>query len=154
LYLDSTHSEESYTNGFLFFGAPQKEVNMMETKQTIFERMDGTYTLGEDGIYYPNLVLGEESPHYGKYGGMRKRYLQQHRPALYAQLVLEGKLVAHLNEVDDTCNNRIKQVADAVAEAEGITEVLKATNQMEWVRRMESIRSRAEDVVCHELIYE
>ena len=64
----------------------------MKTKQTIFERMGGTYTLGEDGIYYPNLVLGEDTPHYGKYGGMRKRYLQQHRPALYAQLVLEGKL--------------------------------------------------------------
>ena len=126
----------------------------METKQTIFERMGGTYTLGEDGIYYPDLVLGEDTPHYGKYGSMRKRYLQQHRAALYAQLVLEGKLVAHLNKVDDICNERIEQVANAMAEVEGITETLKANDQMEWVRRMNNIRTRAEDVVCHELIYE
>ena len=126
----------------------------MEAKQTIFERMGGTYTLGEDGIYYPDLVLGEDTPHYGKYGGMRKRYLKQNRPALYAQLVLKGKLVAHLNEVDDTCNERIEQAANAMAEAEGITEALKAADQMEWVRRMNNIRTRAEDVVCHELIYE
>ena len=127
---------------------------MMEAKQTIFERMGGTYTLDEDGIYYPDLVLGEDTPHYGKYGGMRKRYLKQNRPALYAQLVLKGKLVAHLNEVDDTCNERIEQAANAMAEAEGITEALKAADQMEWVRRMNNIRTRAEDVVCHELIYE
>lgn len=127
---------------------------MMETKQTIFERMGGTYTLGEDGIYYPNLVLGEDTPHYSKYGGMRKRYLQQHRPALYAQLVLEGKLVAHLNEVDDTCNERLEQAVQAMAKTEGITETLKATNQLEWVRRMNSIRTSAEKAVCHELIYE
>lgn len=62
--------------------------------------------------------------------------------------------MAHLNEVDDTCNDRIEQVSNAMAEAEGITETLKATDQMEWVRRMESIRSRAEESVCHELIYE
>ena len=126
----------------------------MEAKQTIFERMGGTYTLGEDGIYYPDLVLGEDTPHYGKYGGMRKRYLQQHRPALYAQLVLEGKLVAHLNKADDTCNERLKQTVQAMARAEGITETLKAADQMEWVRRMNSIRNRAEVSVCYELIYE
>ena len=62
--------------------------------------------------------------------------------------------MAHLNEVDDTCNDRIEQVSNAMAEAEGITETLKATDQMEWVRRMESIRNRAEEAVCHELIYE
>ena len=127
---------------------------MMETRQTIFERMGGTYTLGEDGIYYPDLALCEDAPHYGKYGSMRKRYLQQHRPALYAQLVLEGKLVAHLNEVDDICNERLEHAVQAMAKKEGITEALKAADQMEWVRRMESIRTRAEEAVCHELIYE
>ena len=126
----------------------------MEQKQTIFERMGGTYTLGEDGIYYPDLVVGEDTPHYGKYSSMRKRYLKQHRPALYAQLVLEGKLVAHLNEVDDVCNNRIEQVADAMAEAEGVTEALKAADQLKWVRRMSNIQHRAEETVCRELIYE
>ena len=127
---------------------------MMETKQTIFERMGGTYTLGEDGIYYPDLVLGEDTPHYGRYGSMRKRYLQQHKPALFSRLVLTGELVAHLNEVDDTCNERLERAVEVMARAEGITEALKASDQMEWVRRMESIRNRAEEAVCHELIYE
>ena len=62
--------------------------------------------------------------------------------------------MAHLNEVDDTCNERLEQAVRALAKAEGITEALKATNQMEWVRQMESIRSRAEEAVCHELICE
>ena len=126
----------------------------MEQKQTIFERTGGTYTLGEDGMYYPNLALGEDTPHYGKYGGMRKRHLQQHRPALFSQLVLTGRLVAHLNKVDDACNERMERAVDAMAQAEGITETLKASNQLEWVRQMNSIRNRAEEVVCRELIYE
>ena len=126
----------------------------MEQKQTIFERMGGTYTLGEDGIYYPDLALGEDTPHYGKYGGMRKRYLRQHRPALFSRLVLTGKLVARLNEVDDACNERMEQAINAMAQAEGVTEALKASDQLEWVRRMNSIHNRAEEAVCRELIYE
>ena len=60
---------------------PQKEVSTMEHK-TIFERLGVTYTQGEDGLLYPNLVLSDQEPHYGKYGQLRKRFLQEHRPAL------------------------------------------------------------------------
>ena len=71
--------------------------------KSIFEELGGTYTLGEDGMYYPNLELPvEEEPHYGKYGRMRMNYIKEHRPGLYSELLFDGKLVSHLNDIDDT----------------------------------------------------
>ena len=71
--------------------------------KSIFEELGGTYTLGEDGMYYPNLELPvEEEPHYGKYGRMRMNYIKEHRPGLYTELLFDGKLVSHLNDIDDT----------------------------------------------------
>lgn len=70
--------------------------------KSLFEEMGGTYTLGADGMYYPDLELPEEEPHYGKYGRMRLRYLKEHHKMLYNTLLLDGELVKHLNEVDDT----------------------------------------------------
>ena len=124
----------------------------MEQK-TIFERLGVTYTQAEDGLLYPNLVLNDQKPHYGKYGHLRKRFLQEHRPALYAQLSLTGKLVAHLNEVDDACTEMVERAVKEMAKAEGVTEVLKETNQMEWVRRMNSIQNRAEEAALHDIVY-
>lgn len=121
--------------------------------QKIFERLGVTYTQGEDGILYPNLVLNDPEPHYGKYGHLRKRFLQEHHPALYAQLSLTGKLVAHLNEVDAACMEQVERTAENMVKAEGITEALKETNQMEWVRRMNSIQNRAEETALRDLIY-
>ena len=63
--------------------------------------MGGTYTLGADGIYYPNLVSTDEEPHYGKYVMIRKTYLKEHRPAMYSLYMLEDRLTEHLNTVDD-----------------------------------------------------
>ena len=126
---------------------------MDNNNQTIFERTGGTYTLGEDGISYPDLVLNEAEPRYGKYGSMRRQYLKKHRKTLYSDLLLSGKLVEHLNEVDDACNFRMDQTVTALAQMEGVTEELKADNQMKWIRRMNSIVQRAEEAVCHDLIY-
>ena len=76
--------------------------------KSIFEELGGTYTLGEDGMYYPNLELPvEEEPHYGKYGRMRMNYIKEHRPGLYTELLFDGKLVSHLNDIDDTARQRI-----------------------------------------------
>ena len=72
---------------------------------SLFEEMGGTYTLGADGMYYPNLELPEEeAPRYGKYGRMRHNYLLEHKKAYYTTLLFDGKLVAHLNEIDDAAN--------------------------------------------------
>ena len=121
--------------------------------KSIFEKMGGTYTLGADGIYYPNLVSTDEKPHYGKYGMMRKTYLKEHRPAMYSLYMLEDRLVEHLNAVDDEAQERMDILVRQMMEKQAITEELKAYDQMEWVRAVNGIRNMAEEIVLNELIY-
>ena len=121
--------------------------------KSLFEEMGGTYR--QEGDYLiPNLSLPDE-PEYqiGKYGRMRRSYLKEYRKTLYNNYVLEGTLFKHLSEIDKACNERMGILVSAMAKQEGVTEALKAANQMEWVRRMNSIRSRAEEIVLTELVY-
>ena len=90
----------------------------------------------------------------GKYGRMRRSYLKEHRPVLYANLLTSGTLHRHLAEIDQACNERMELITSAMAKQEGVTEALKATDQMEWVRRKNSIYNRAEEVVLTELVYD
>ena len=121
---------------------------------SLFEEMGGTYTLGADGLYYPNLELPEEEmPQYGKYSRMRHTYLREHKKAFYTTLLFGGKLVAHLNEIDDAANTRMELVTKQMAKSQGITEQLKAQDQTAWVGAMNNIRSAAEEIVFSELIY-
>ena len=116
--------------------------------------MGGTYTLGADGMYYPNLeLLKEETPRYGKYGRMRHTYLREHKKAYYTTLLFDGKLVAHLNEIDDAANTQMELLTKQLAKAQGITEALKAQDQLAWVGAMNNIRNAAEEIVLHEVIY-
>ena len=116
--------------------------------------MGGTYTLGTDGMYYPNLELPEEEmPRYGKYGRMRHAYLREHKKAYYTTLLFEDKLVAHLNEIDDAANTQMELITKQMVKNQGITEALKAQDQMAWVGAMNNIRSAAEEIVLSELIY-
>lgn len=102
----------------------------------------------------PNLVLPEEEQQpIGKYGRMRKRYLKERRPVLYSNLLLFGKLFQHLTAIDEACEDRMELLTQQMAEQEGVTEALKASDQMEWVRRMNSIRNHAEEIVLSELVY-
>ena len=121
--------------------------------KSTFEKMGGTYTLGADGIYYPNLVSTDEEPHYGKYGMMRKTSLKEHRPAMYSLYMLEDRLVEHLNLVDDEAQERMEVLVHQMMERQGITEEMKARDQMEWVRAVNGIRNMAEEIVLKELIY-
>lgn len=122
--------------------------------KSIFEEMGGTYTLGEDGMYYPNLELPvEEEPHYGKYGRMRKAYLQEHHKGLYTELLFAGKLVEHLNEVDDTANERMQLLTRQMAEKQHMDEALKECDQLAWVGDKNNIHHAAEEIVLNELIY-
>lgn len=125
----------------------------MEQQNTIFERLGVTYTQAEDGLLYPNVVLNDPEPHYGRFGHLRKQFLKEQRPALYAQLSLSGGLVAHLNEVDDACMELVERVVEQMAQAEGVTETLKEADQMDWLRRMNSIQNRAEEAALHDLVY-
>ena len=102
----------------------------------------------------PNLILPEaEQQPIGKYGRMRKRYLKDHRPVLYSNLLLSGKLHQHLAEIDQACADRSELITQQMKVQEGVTEALKAVDQMEWVRRMNSIQNRAEEIVLNELVY-
>ena len=121
--------------------------------KSLFEEMGGTYTLGADGMYYPNLVLSEEEPHYGKYGRMRLRHLKEHHKVLYNTLLLDGELVKHLNEVDDTAKQRMELLTLQMQERQGVNEALKARDQMAWVGAYNNIKNAAEEIVLSELIY-
>ena len=121
--------------------------------KSTFEKIGGTYTLGVDGIYYPNLVSTDEEPHYGKYGIMRKTYLKEHRSAMYSLYMLEGRLTEHLNAVDDEAQERMDILVRQMMEKQGVAEELKARDQMEWVRAANGIRNMAEEIVLNELIY-
>ena len=122
--------------------------------ESLFEETGGTYR--QEGDYLiPNLALPEE-PEYriGEYGRMRRSYLNEYRPVLYANLLTSGTLHRHLAEIDQACNKRMEIIVSAMVKQESVTETLKATDQMEWVRRMNSIRSRAEEIFLTELVYE
>ena len=121
--------------------------------KSIFEEMGGTYR--QEGDYLiPNLVLPDTSDYkIGKYGRMRRSYLKEHRPSLYSTLVLDGILFKHLSEIYQACNERMETIISAMVKQEGVTEALKAADQMEWVRRKNSIHNRAEEIVLSELVY-
>ena len=122
--------------------------------KSIFEEMGGTYRQVGD-YFIPNITLPNIGEYQiGKYGRMRRSYLKEHRKILYNNYVLEGTLFKHLAEIDQTCNERIENIVSAMAKQEGVTEALKAADQIEWVRRMNSIRNRAEEIVLHELVYD
>ena len=121
--------------------------------KSTFEKMGGTYTLGADGIYYPNLVSTDEEPHYGKYGIMRKTYLKEHHPAMYSLYMLEDRLTEHLNVVDDEAQERMGILVRQMMEKQGVTEELKDRDQMAWVGAVNNIQNAAEEIVLKELIY-
>ena len=121
--------------------------------KSLFEEMGGTYRQVGD-YFIPDLVSQDDSNYQiGKYGRMHRSYLKEHRKILYNNYVLEGTLSKHLAEIDQACNERMKNVVSAMAKQEDVTEALKAADQMEWVRRMNSIRNRAEEIILTEIVY-
>ena len=121
--------------------------------KTIFEEMGGSYTEVGD-VLLPDLELSTtDAACLGKWGRMRKRCLKEHRPVLYTNLLLSEKLYQHCAEIECACEEQLKLIVRQMAEQEGVTEQLKAADQMEWVRRMNNIQNRAEESVLHELVY-
>ena len=122
-------------------------------KKQIYDEKNGlSYTLHGD-YYLPDLEINEEEPTYGKYGIMRKQFLKEHRSARYQYLVLTGKLTEHLNQVDKEVREKAEILMEQMAEQWGVTEELKMQDQMEWVRRMNNIKSVAEEMVLRKFIY-
>lgn len=125
----------------------------MKTQKSFFEQSGGTYTKVGD-VLFPDLSIGEaDQRSIGKYGRMRERYLKDQHSLLYSELLLSGKLYPHLLEIDEACKGRMELIVLQMTKSEGVTEALKAADQMAWVARMNSIRSRAEEIVLNDLVY-
>ena len=121
-------------------------------KKTIFEQMGGTYTKVGD-YYLPNLTTTEEEIEIGVWGQRHLRYIKQHHKVRYTNLLTSGKLNGYLADIDKQAEDMLFRLVKQMAEREGVTEKLKADNQMEWVARMNNICSRATEIVNHDIIY-
>ena len=111
------------------------------------------YRISRDYLI-PDMTLSEqEAKPLGKYGRMRKKYLQEHRPVLWNQMILSETLYPHLREIDETAASRMEQMLPALAKAAGATEELKASDPMTWVGLMNTCRAQAEETILNELIY-
>ena len=122
-------------------------------KKQIYDEKNGmSYTLHGD-YYLPDLVLREEEPTYGKYGMLRKQFLKEHRSARYQYLLLTGKLNEHLKQTDQEAREQAETLMIQMTEKQGVTEELKAQDQMKWVRLMNNIKASAEEIVLKNMIY-
>lgn len=121
--------------------------------KSIFEQQGGTYTAQGDYLL-PNLTLPtEKSRQIGVWGQRRLRYLKNHRRVLYYNLLTSGKLHSHLADIEKQAQDLFSRLVKEYAEKEGVTEQLKATDQMEWVRRMNNIRERVMESINAEIIF-
>ena len=126
---------------------------MKELPERIHDDTNGLDYILVGDYYIPALRLTEESRPIGHWGRRRKAYLEESRPALYCSLLLSGKLWTHLADVDEQAQERLDLIMEQMKAAEGVTEELKARNQLAWVQHMNSIRSRAEEIIYAELVY-
>lgn len=121
--------------------------------KSLFEQMGGTYR-EENGYLIPNLTLpDEEQVEIGVWGQQHLRYIKQHHKVRYVNLPTSGKLNGYLADIDKQAEDMFFRLVKQMAEREGVTEKLKADNQMVWVGRMNNIRSRATEIVNHDIIY-
>ena len=128
---------------------------MTTMKNSIHDNANGLdYTLVNDH-YLPNLTVAAPTERHptGRWGRLHKRYLKEHHPIRYNQLLLSGELSSYLAKLDKQAEEQLALIIRQMQEAEGVTEALKAENQLEWVRRMNSIRNRAEEIIQKELIF-
>ena len=121
----------------------------MENKKNI-NNMD--YVLVGD-YYIPDLKLSHEERPIGKYGRMHREYLKEHNPMMFNDLVLEGQLWTYLADLNEQAQERLSLIVEQMKVAEGVTEELKAADQMAWIQAMNSILNRAEEIVLQELVY-
>ena len=121
--------------------------------KSLYEELGGTYRQVGD-YFIPDIELTERNYEIGKYGRMRHRYLKEHRKIQYTTKILDGTLYDHLEEVDRICNERMETMVAAMKKQQGITEELKARDQLAWVGAMNNIRNAAEEIVLRELVYE
>ena len=128
---------------------------MTTLKNPLHDSNNGLDYTMVNGYYLPNLTVAAPAEQHptGRWGRLHKRYLKEHHPIQYNQLLLSGELDGYLAKLDKQAEEQVALTIRQMQEAEGVTEALKAENQLEWVRRMNSIRSRAEEIIQKELIF-
>ena len=127
---------------------------MTEMKKQIYDENNGLWYELIGDYYIPVLTLSsEEQRPIGKWGRMHRDYLKEHRPILFNDLILSGQLWTYLADLNEQAQERLSLIVDQMKKAEGVTEDLKAANQMVWVGAMNSIRNRAEEIILREMIY-
>ena len=127
---------------------------MTTLKNTLHDSNNGLDYTMVNGYYLPNLTVAAPAEHpTGRWGRLHKRYLKEHHPIRYNQLLLSGELGSYLAKLDKQAEEQLALIIRQMQEAEGVTEALKAADQLEWVRRMNSIRNRAEEIIKTELIF-
>ena len=124
---------------------------MEKLKERITENGNDYILIGD--YYIPDLKLPEENRPIGRYGRLHREYLKQEHPARYSSLILTGKLWTYLADLNEQAEERLDLIIEQMKAAEGVTEELKAQNQLEWVGRINNIRSRAEEIIKSEMIY-
>ena len=128
---------------------------MTTLKNTLRDSNNGLDYTMVNGYYLPNLTVAAPAEQHptGRWGRLHKMYLKEHRPIRYNQLLLSGELGSYLAKLDKQAEEQLALIIRQMQEAEGVTEALKAADQLEWVRRMNSIRNRAEEIIKSELIF-
>lgn len=127
---------------------------MTEMKKHIFDESNGLWYERIGDYYIPVLTLpSEEQRPIGKWGRMHRDYLKEHRPILYNDLILSGQFWTYLADLNEQAQERLSLIIEQMKATEGVTEEMKAADQMAWVSAMNSIRNRAEEIILRELIY-
>ena len=128
---------------------------MTTLKNTLHDSNNGLDYTMVNGYYLPNLTVAAPTEQHptGRWGRLHKRYLKEHHPIRYNQLLLSGELGSYLAKLDKQAEEQLALIIRQMQEAEGVTEALKAADQLEWVRRMNSIRNRAEEIIKTKLIF-
>ena len=128
---------------------------MTTLKNTFHDSNNGLDYTMVNGYYLPNLTVAAPTEQHptGRWGRLHKRYLKEHHPIRYNQLILSGELGSYLAKLDKQSEEQLALTVRQMQEIEGVTEALKAANQLDWVRRMNSIRNRAEEIIKTELIF-
>lgn len=126
---------------------------MKELKPVIHDEKNRLDYILVGDYYIPLIQVPEEIRDIGFYGSLRRNYLKDYKKALYSQLMLTGKLWTYLADLNEICVERRDQMMDRLMETESVTEELKGRNQMEWIRRLNNIRNRVDEVILNELVY-
>ena len=121
--------------------------------KSLYEELGGTYTLSNNGMLYPDLIVDDkEFRPIGKWGRLHMKYLEAEHPGLYERLILSGTLYRHLADANERATSMLERLVEQMAAQEGITENFKETQPLEWVCRMNNIRSRAEEIILHNVV--